>query len=70
MVLVNAGKCSVTTKVRNIENAGGQVVLIGDGFYEDVRDVYMEDFDGSGFSLTIPALLIEKDATELLKHAI
>lgn len=57
-VLVNAGGCPITTKVRNIENAGGQVALIGDGWYENVEDVYMEDVDGSGFSLTIPAFLI------------
>jgi hypothetical protein len=30
----------------------------------------MEDVDGSGFSLTIPALLIEKDAAEMLKVAL
>lgn len=29
----------------------------------------MEDFDGSGFSLTIPALLIEKDTAAILKEA-
>ena len=69
MVLVDAGKCPVTEKVRNIEKAGGQVALIGDGFYEDVRDVWMEDVDGSGFSLTIPALLIQKEAAEVLKVA-
>lgn len=30
----------------------------------------MEDVDGSGFSLTIPALLIEKDNAFLLKKAL
>jgi len=30
----------------------------------------MEDVDGSGFSLTIPALLIEKDAADMLKVAL
>jgi hypothetical protein len=29
----------------------------------------MEDVDGSGFSLTIPALLIEKKSSEMLKTA-
>lgn len=58
MVLVMAGKCPITTKVRNVENAGGQVALIGDGWYESIEDVWFEDVDGSGFSLTIPALLI------------
>ncbi len=44
--------------MRNIEKAGGQLALIGDGYYENVEDVWFEDVDGSGFSLTIPAMLI------------
>lgn len=32
LVLVDAGSCTITTKVRNIENAGGQVALIADAF--------------------------------------
>lgn len=59
MVLVDAGKCPITQKVRHIEQAGGQVALIGDSIQENVEDVFMEDVDGSGFSLTIPALLID-----------
>lgn len=70
MVLVDAGGCPVTTKVRNIEKAGGQLALIGDGFYESIEDVYMEDVDGSGFSLTVPAFLIEKDTATILKEAV
>lgn len=69
MVLVDAGGCTVTEKVRNIERAGGQVALIGDGFYESIEDVYMEDVDGAGFSLVTPALLIERKASEMLKTA-
>ena len=30
MVLVDAGECPLTTKVRHIEQAGGQIALIGD----------------------------------------
>jgi len=42
--------------------------MIGDGFYDAIEDVYMEDVDGSGFSLTIPALLVgKKDGDELKK---
>jgi len=67
-VLVDAGGCPVTSKVRNIERAGGQIAMIGDGFYDAIEDVYMEDVDGSGFSLTIPALLVgKKDGDELKK---
>jgi hypothetical protein len=70
MVLVEAGGCTVTTKVRNIEKAGGQIAVIGDGFYDSIEDVYMEDVDGSGFSLTIPALLIGKADARTLKVAL
>jgi len=70
MVLVEAGGCPVTTKVRNIEKAGGQIAIIGDGFYDSIEDVYMEDVDGSGFSLTIPALLIGKSDAMTLKVAL
>lgn len=40
--------------------------MIGDAFFENVEDVFMEDMDGSGFSLTIPAILIQKDDAKLL----
>ena len=66
IVLVEAGGCPITQKVRNIEAAGGQLAVIGDAFFENVEDVFMEDMDGSGFSLTIPAMLIQKDDAKLL----
>jgi hypothetical protein len=69
MVLVDAGGCPVTTKVRNIEKAGGQIALIGGAWYKNTDEVYMEDVDGSGFSLTIPALLIEQSTATTLKTA-
>ena len=68
MVLVDAGDCPVTTKVRNIENAGGMVALISDGYYENVDDVWVEDLDGSGFSLVIPGLMINSNDAEALKE--
>jgi len=67
MVLVDAGKCTITTKVRNIENAGGQMALIGDAFYEKIEDVWMEDVDGAGFSLTIPGMMISKEDANAIK---
>ncbi len=70
MVIVNAGGCPVTTKVRNIEKAGGQLAIIGNAFFDSVEDVYMEDVDGSGFSLTIPAFLIEKETATILQTAV
>lgn len=42
------------------------MALVSDAFFENVEDVWMEDMDGSGFSLTIPGMLISKeDAYEL-----
>jgi hypothetical protein len=56
--------------VRNIEKAGGQVAVIGDAWFDSLDDVFMEDVDGSGFSLTTPALLIDRTANEMLKTAL
>ena len=70
MVLVDAGGCPITQKVRNIEKAGGQVAVIGDAWFDSLDDVFMEDVDGSGFSLTTPALLIDRTANEMLKTAL
>ena len=70
LVLIFAGGCPITTKVRNIENAGGQLAIIGNAYSENVEDVWYEDLDGSGFSLTIPAMLIEQEAALLLETAL
>ena len=70
LILVFAGGCPVTTKVRNIENAGGQLAIIGNGYSDTVEAVWAEDLDGSGFSLITPALLIEQDAALLLETAV
>jgi hypothetical protein len=66
MVLVQAGHCPITTKVRYVEQAGGQIALVGDSLQDDPEDVFMEDVDGSGFSLNIPALLIDNVAEDLI----
>jgi hypothetical protein len=34
IVMVKAGGCPVTTKVRNIEAAGGTAAIVADGFYD------------------------------------
>jgi len=65
--LVFAGGCPITTKVRNIENAGGQLAIIGNAFSENIEDVWFEDLDGSGFSLITPAMLIEQEVALLLE---
>jgi hypothetical protein len=46
------------------------VVLVGNGLHSSVEDVYTEDYDGSGFSLHTPAVLITGMDTHLLKEAL
>lgn len=58
-VLLERGGCSNPTKVRNVESFGSSLALIGDERDEDVTQILMEDYDGSGFALKIPAYMIE-----------
>ena len=67
MVLVLDGDCPITQKVRNIEQSGGQLAIIGNALHENADLVELEDVDGSGFSLHTPAMLISgKDVSLLL----
>ena len=66
-VLLERGGCSNPTKVRNVESFGAQMALIGDNKDEDVTKVIMEDYDGSGFTLKIPAYMIENLAFKKIK---
>ena len=61
-VLLERGGCSNPTKVRNVESFGSNLALIGDARDEDVTKVIMEDYDGSGFALKIPAYMIDHKA--------
>lgn len=66
-ILLERGGCSNPTKVRNVESFGSQMALIGDEKDEDVTTIIMEDYDGSGFSLKIPAYMIENRAFNKIK---
>jgi hypothetical protein len=46
------------------------MALIGDALYEDVEEVWMEDVDGSGFSLIISGMMISKDDAYTFKTAL
>ena len=46
------------------------MALISDAYFENVEDVWMEDLDGSGFSLTIPGMMIAKDDGYKLEEAV
>ena len=47
-ILLDRGKCSNVIKVRNVENFGGAVALIADYKEEDVDNLVMTDYAGSG----------------------
>jgi hypothetical protein len=46
------------------------MALIGDAYYEDVEEVWMEDIDGSGFSLIISGMMISRDDAATFKTAL
>lgn len=69
-VLLERGHCSNPTKVRNVESFGAILALIGDEKDEDVTQIIMEDYDGSGFALKIPAYMIEHRAFLKIKQAL
>ena len=69
-VLLSRGHCSNPTKARNVEAFGSTVALIGDEKEEDVSQVIMEDYDGSGFSLKIPAYMIDHNAYVKIQNSI
>lgn len=67
-ILLERGVCSNPTKVRNVEAFGSIMALIGDYKDEDVTEIIMEDYDGSGFALKIPAYMIEKKASTMIEE--
>lgn len=66
--MVKKGTCSVTQKVRNIEEAGGHVAIIIDDKEEEVQDSFLAD-DGQSGDISIPAILISKtDGNKLISY--
>ena len=59
IVIVEPGFCTFVEKARNIEQAGGQVAVVTDSMMEYGQDYYVEDLDGSGFTVSIPILLMD-----------
>ena len=43
------------------------MALIGDSYTEKIEDVWMEDYDGSGFTLVISGIMISKEDAFQLK---
>jgi hypothetical protein len=60
--------CSYTTKVRNIEEAGGHVAIIVNNKDEKVEEMFLAD-DGLGGDISIPAILISKtDGDKIIQY--
>ena len=57
VILLERGKCTFVTKVRNVEKAGANIALIGDN-KEEQSEVYIMSDDGSGHSINIPSFFI------------
>lgn len=64
------GECSLTQKVRNIEQLGVKMAVIAANVDETSLQDYSMDDDGSGHSLTIPAFLISRPSAVSIKHAL
>lgn len=69
IVLLERGNCSFVTKVRNAEKLGVKLVIIGDNRKEDAEHLIMDD-DGSGHSISIPSMIINKKDADIIREAI
>ena len=77
-VIVDAGGCSYETKARNIQDMGAKVAIIieNDNEMSELKSDNVENFirgktppyDGTGSSVYIPTLLINKDDGEKIKQ--
>jgi len=67
-ILVKKGSCSITQKVRNIEEAGGHVAIIVDDKDENVEELFLAD-DGHEGDISIPAIIISQtDGNKIINH--
>ena len=67
-IIVKKGLCSVTEKVRNIEEAGGHAAIIVDDKNEPPEKMFLAD-DGHGGEISIPAVLISlSDGQKLIDY--
>ena len=67
-ILVKKGSCSITQKVRNIEEAGGHVAIIINDKDENVEEMFLAD-DGHEGDISIPAILISQtDGDKIIKY--
>ena len=66
-IMVQSGQCSVMEKINNIEQAGGHLAIIISDSDENINGIFVSD-DGSGFDITIPAVLISSSDGRILAN--
>ena len=67
-ILVKKGSCSITQKVRNIEEAGGHVAIIVDDKDENVEELFLAD-NGHKGNISILAIIISQtDGNKIINH--
>lgn len=69
IVLVDRGNCTFVTKARNVQHAGGSVVLLVNNEPRPVSYILMID-DGTAFDIQIPVVLISQDDGRKIKNFI
>ena len=66
-IMVQSGQCSIMEKINNIEQAGGHLAIIISDSDENINGIFVSD-DGSGFDITIPAVLISSSDGRILAN--
>ncbi|CAD8092850.1 unnamed protein product [Paramecium primaurelia] len=66
-IFIERGECTFVTKVRNAQNAGYKLVIIGDNINEDIDNTFSMLNDGSGSSINIPSIIIGSKWTNEFK---
>ncbi len=69
IIMVDRGKCTFVTKVRNIEHLGVKMAVIADHREEHSESLIMAD-DGSGWSIKIPSFIIRKSDGQKIKNVL
>ncbi|CAD8199430.1 unnamed protein product [Paramecium octaurelia] len=67
-VLIERGGCSFVTKVRNAQNAGYSLAIIGNNNDEPLSSDFVMADDGHGYSVNIPSIFIISRDFQILKE--
>ncbi|CAD8108187.1 unnamed protein product [Paramecium primaurelia] len=59
-ILIERGDCTFVTKVRNAENAGYKLAIIGNYNDDPIQSDFAMADDGHGYQVTIPSIFIKK----------